>query len=603
MIEDESDGTIVLDEDEQKQYKSRTQRISVNASMKPSELEVFRQQYRKQSLFKRVSQEVVQTFLRSRVYRDRDEAIEDLENRDPIAASMFSMLFHKFNAEQIENIWKHIQKSTQWLKDRFACRTGSEGGYCVNWNPYCNVIKFAYKKYWDKFTGNKATEHGSRLEKMAVKIYVQLVQQHINLWYVNQKSYDTGMFNFHGYMLRLTKRNANDLYFAPPIYEAWHLGGVRDPFAQWRQTSIDLLGTIRAWGGPRIPLIIGEIKIPWADEQFFLYPLEPMYYVPQPMDGIQTLLRLWPTIFLSHRGTYSHLYGMNIDIHAMDWNWYNGWFTPRDLRYTFGPQMQMMREYIGKLYSHKHPKLKLTPESMKNFLSVEFFVPSMSDDSSRIGKLNAEEEELERQRLKDSAAEIYEMEMELHFNSQVEYTTESKHNLFPLYHVVSKSPDVYFSECAMIHWRNKTIALDSIVKSYIHRNVTFYVLYLYNFQQMIWKDENAHFGRKDPYDPEYERDHLVESQEDYVKLWDDNEHDRLLECLDHELNMRCDFYWCVFVSGMQIVVPSHADNDFATVSMIAGYRRDRDQQARQNVTKTLPSLCMHDKFTKYKKKS
>jgi hypothetical protein len=584
-----------------------------------AERDFFRKKYKANSIYKRVKKEVLDTFLRSPVPRNRDVAIDLFRKRNPDNFLIFELLFHKLNAKQIRTIWRQAQKSPKWLRNRFGCRTGTEGGYLLNWNPYKNAVKYAYIKFWDSFMGNQATDHGSRTEKFSVKVYVNMVQQYLNLWYVQQESYRTGLFNFRGFIIQLKKNNPTDQYYAPPVIKAWHIGSVTDPFNHENRVSVDLLATIND-----IPLICGEAKIPWAAEFFLLYPIEPMYYVPQPLEGIRILKRLFPTIFIADRLTFSHLYGMTIDSFIIDPHWYNEWFIPRALRYHYGPQMEMMCEYVRQLFQFKYPNQSMTKEALTKFLSIEFFVPrcdSSADDLSLhdvspISAVNSGQknnsENLKKsnslsdaRRSNDSKETVPETENEAEehriatFLSEAEKFTPSKFCLFPHPQVISKSPNVYFSQQRQILWRAKCLSMDTILRHKLHSpNIpSFHTLLRYNRGQPIWQDDAAHFGRTAPFDGKKERKMLLPTQQNYIDLFQENKTQTVKEHLECELDMMTDFYWCVFVAGMQVDTPKHKSNHYFTSSL---HESEQSRLANQHSFTqdiiTLPAMCMNSKF-------
>lgn len=636
LVEDEITGEISTEDEYKKSIPVPRGEFD---PMSSSEFDKFRKTRRKNSKFKRISQRKVDEFMRSPVFKDRDQAIRYLDKTDPEAATIFRLLFDGMTPEQIKEIWAYVQKSTEWLKSRFGCRTGTEGGYLLNWNPYKNVLRFAYEKYWDKFKGNPATEHGTRTEKLAVKIYVNTVQQHLNRWYVHQRSYKSGLFNYRGVIIQLHKRSPEDIYFAPPIYKAWHIGGVRDIFMVCDQISIDLLGTVN-----NIPFVIGEVKVPWAAELFYLYENERMYYTPQPLDGKRAPKRMWPTIFISDRITFSHKFGMNIDCFIMNPRWYNLWFVPRALRYFFGPQMTMCVEYIVKLFAYKHPKRKYNLQTLREFMNIEFFVPSMvnkpktnssilpplddgNDTHDNNNLIDVDDIQLHApETLPDVMPDVMpdmlppppisgnktksdEFETDDQFVQAKQF--DERCGIFPRPQLVAKKPGEYFSDARMVDWRSKAIMLDLILRHELHSVYipSFYMLINDNQHQGIWQDDVSHFGRTFPFDEEKENELLVSSQDDYIEMFESEDYDGVLDALDHELNLKCDFNWCVFVAGMKIKTPTPTPDSY-TISSLRDIHLNSTKKSRKkrfsdfdNPTMiTVRSLEMNQRFTTLKPK-
>lgn len=586
-----------------------TRSIKEYPRLSGEEISAFRIREKKHSQFSVVRQPYVQSFLRSRVFMHRDDAIRSMTDEE---AMIFELLFHKLSADEIELIWKEAQRSFKWGIRRFAARTGSEGGNAINWNPYRNAVKYAYKKYWDKFEGNMMTDHGSRLEKTAAKIYAQTVQQHLNLWYVIQKSYATGIFEFCGVRIPLEKKKG-DRYYSPPIFRCHHIAGVRDLFSHWEQVSVDGIGSINY-----IPLIVVEIKIPWAQECFYLYENEKMYYVPQPLDGIRMLRRLLPTIFIGERATFSHLYGINIDRFLLDPHWYHEYYIPRILRYTFGPNLTMCCEYVTKLFRHKHKDSVMNRENLQQFFQIEFCIPDKQkhrddrdgendnnddDDDVEDGGGN-EEKRKESTRSTRSTPQVPEKdENEYPFVIEQAEKFASSHCLFPPRKVILKSHTDYFSEARMIHWRSKTIALDEIIRKRIHspQIPSFSILYQFNQQQPLWQDDISHFSRSLPHSTEKETQKLVHDPSAYMAMWENEQYDEVFETLEHELDLRVDFQWCVFVGGMRIVCPKPKPETYRLNTIPGGlmaYMNEKKQNKLATETYTLPSLCLTEQFRK-----
>jgi hypothetical protein len=582
----ESDDSDDGNEPNTKEAKPKTKSKTL-LPLTNDEIERFRVKYRKSSEFSLIKKKMQNEFLRSRVFRDRDEAIAHLHTNNPKAAVIYRFLFHKFTAKQIQRFWSWAQRSEPWFKSRFGSRTGSEGGYLCNWNPYKNAIRFAFEKYWFSFKGNPATEHGSKTEKLAAKIYANYVQTFLNKWFVQQKGFDTGVFIYRGKTIPLFKRKPTDKYYAPPVFKCRHIGGVRDPFNHQDQCSIDLEGFIND-----IPVVVGEIKVPWAEEQFFLYENEKLYYVPQPADGIRHMQRLWPSTFCADRITFSHLYGLNSDLFVQDPHWYNDWFIPRSLRYYFGPHMEIMCEFIYKLFKYVYPNEKLTPETLREFLHKQYFVPEME----------TEEQALRNTKTKFETLEIEENEIE--FEQQLKYAKQYtvQFGVFPEPKSIIKSHDVYFSEMRMIPWRAKTVSLDQILRHRLHTKHTpsFGTLLRHNRTYSIWKDEESHFGRT--FDEDSVMGNLtpdiVEEQSDYVAMFGKHDRESVQKFLECETRYRFDFYWCVFVAGHKIVSPSSKNLRPNQTIHFSNLKDDgsRELYPEDTETVTIPSLEINDQF-------
>lgn len=306
------------------------------------------------SVFKTVKRSMVDAFLNDRLFLTRDDAIASVLRPPrllgpPITTAPQYILIELIQrtATQIESIWRYPQKSKQWGLARFPCKTGSDGGALLDWNPYCDVLKHVYRKIYGQFEENPATTHGNDTEKPAGVVYLTAFQRWLNRWFVEQRGYETGTLVLFGRTIRLEKRSPTDRYFAPPRARMWHLGMAIDPFNHWRGLSIDGLVTING-----VPILVVEIKCPYARGRFFLYENEPMYYLPQGADGCYGMWRMFPSVAAIHRVTYSPEYGLNVDLYAMDASWYLKWYIPRELRYYFGPLLAVLAEHTTTAYHH-----------------------------------------------------------------------------------------------------------------------------------------------------------------------------------------------------------------------------------------------------------
>jgi hypothetical protein len=215
----------------------------------------------------------VLSFLKSPVFHDRDAAVRlFLKKHEGKPSEMVFRQLIPLSSAQIMKIWKHAQKSNEWLRARLPRKTGSEGGTLLNWNPYCNVLKQAHRKFYDIYRSNEATEHGNEYEKKSGKIYIDQLQKTLNQMYVDQKGYLTGYLMIANRRIPLTKSQKG---FMAPRAQMWSTGMVDDAFNHWRGVSIDGLVTING-----IPLILVEIKCPYGKGYYDLYINDPLYYFP-----------------------------------------------------------------------------------------------------------------------------------------------------------------------------------------------------------------------------------------------------------------------------------------------------------------------------------
>ncbi len=210
-----------------------------------------------ESKFASVRRPQVDLWLKRPVVTDRDEAISQFLKLWTHPSRMVFMTLVPVTALQLEAVWKHPQKSDAWLRARIPRKTGSDGGTLLDWSPYCNPLKQAWRKIYGEFIENDATTHGNEWEKPAGKEYIQMFQKTLNRWYIEQRSYETGFITFLNRKIPLRKKMPDSRYYLPPHAEMWHIGMVVDPFNQWRGASIDGLVTING-----IPMLLVEIKCP-----------------------------------------------------------------------------------------------------------------------------------------------------------------------------------------------------------------------------------------------------------------------------------------------------------------------------------------------------
>lgn len=159
----------------------------------------------------------------------------------------------KVTPEEVQRIMNIEQRSEEWLQARKGRMTASNYGAAANHNKYCSPRTLLKQLLWKSFTGNAATEYGTKNEPVASDVYERFMRKYLDS---NGKSDVSFKVSYPGLI----------------ICE-------KHPWIACSPDGLPLEGSLR---------FLLEIKCPFRGK---IYPHIPHYYFDQ-IQGIMGLLQL-----------------------------------------------------------------------------------------------------------------------------------------------------------------------------------------------------------------------------------------------------------------------------------------------------------------------